>query len=172
MLVDNWIDQLMKLLSKIKEYIPQSAYSTLVGGFKGKLTYRIRTIACINDYLMPLEKIICFKFIPSITGVYIGTNDERVLILLLARFGGLGIPLFHESAGIEFENSLTSSLTDLIKDQSVLYSVNGFEQKKIKTTIKTERRNIQKNLLNILQNRLNYNQLPLNSISRKKSVTS
>ena len=100
LLVDNWIDQLMKLLSKITECIPQSAYSTLVGGFKGKLTYYIRTIACINDYLMPLEKIIRFKFIPSITGGYICSNDKRVLLLLPARFAGLGIPLFHESAGI------------------------------------------------------------------------
>ena len=83
-------------------------------------------------------------------------------------------PLFHENAGIEFENSrkLTSSLTNLIKDQSVLHSVNGFEQKKIKATIKTERESIHKNVLNTLQNRLNENQLRLNSINREKGVSS
>ena len=123
---------------------------------------------------MPLEEVIRFKFIPSITGGYICSNDERVLLSLPARFGGLGIPLFHENAGIEFENSrkLTLSLTDLIKDQSVLYSVNGIEQKKIKTTIKTERENTHKNVLNTLQNRLNENQLRLNSINHEKGVSS
>ena len=60
----------------------------------------------------------------------------------------------------------------LIKDQSVLYSVNGIEQKKIKTTIKTERENIHKNVLNTLQNRLNENRLRLNSINREKGVSS
>ena len=54
----------------------------------------------------------------------------------------------------------------LIKDQSVLYSLNRVERKKIKTTIKTERENIHKNVLNTLQNRLNENQLRLNSVSR------
>ena len=123
---------------------------------------------------MPLEEVIGFKFISSITGGHICSNEERVLLSLPARFGGLGIPLFHENAGIEFENSrkLTSSLTDLIKNQSVLYSVNGTEQKKIKTTIKTERENTHKNVLNTLQNRLNQNQLRLNSINREKDVLS
>ena len=155
------------LLSKIE---PQSAYSAYLGGFKGKLTYYMRTIPCIKDYLAPL----IIKFIPSITGGHICSNDERVLLSVPARFGGLGIPLFHENAGIEFENSrkLTSSLTDLIKDQSVLYSVNGIEQKKIKTTIKTERENTQKNVLNTLQNRLNENQVRLNSINHEKGVSS
>ena len=112
---------------------------------------------------MPLEEVIRFKFIPSITGGHICSNDERVLLLLPARFGG-----------IEFENSrkLTSSLTDLIKDQSVLYSVNDIEQKKIKKTIKTERENTHKNVLNTLQNHLNENQLRLKSINREKGVSS
>ena len=78
---------------------------------------------------MPLEDIIRFKFIPSITGGQICSNDERVLLLLWTRFGGLGISLFHENAGTESENSrkLTSKLTNLIKGQSILYSMNGIE---------------------------------------------
>ena len=72
-----------------------------------------------------------------LTGGHICSNDDHVLI---TGFGGLGIPLFHENAGIEFENlkKLTSSLAGLIKDQLVLYSVNGIEQNKINTTIKIE----------------------------------
>ena len=46
-------------------------------------------------------------------------NYDPLLLLFPTRFGGLGIPLFHENAGTVFENSrkLTSSLTDFIKDQ-------------------------------------------------------
>ena len=171
-LVDNWIDQL-NVLSKIAEREPQSAYSAFVGGFKGKLTYYIRTIPCIKDYLMPLKEVICFKLIPSINVRHICSNDERVLLSLPTRSDGLGIPLFHENAGIEFENSrkLMSSLTDLIKEQSVLYPVNKTEQKKIKTAIKTERKNIHKNVLNTLSNRLNENHQRLNQINREKGAS-
>ena len=63
-------------------------------------------------------------------------------------------------------------MTDLIKDQSLLYSVNGIEQKKIKTAIKTESENTNKNVLNTLQNCLNENQLRLNSINCEKGVSS
>ena len=65
---------------------------------------------------MPLEEVIRFKFIPSTTGRHRCLNDGRVLLSRPTRLGGLGIPLFHESAGIEFENlrKLTSSLTDLV----------------------------------------------------------
>ena len=75
-----------------------------------------------------------------LTGGHICSNDDHVLISLPTGFGRLGIPLFHENAGIEFENlkKLTSSVRGLIKDQLVLYSVNGIEQNKIKTTIKIE----------------------------------
>ena len=79
---------------------------------------------------MPLEEETRFKSIPSIAGGHICSNDERVLRSLPRKFSGFEIPLFHENADIEFENSrkLASSLIDLIKDQSVLYSVCGFEQ--------------------------------------------
>ena len=98
--------------------------------------YYMRTMPCIKDYLMPLEEVICFKIILSITGGHNCSNDEHALLSLPTRFGGLGILLIHENVGIEFENSrkLTSSLTDLIKDQSVPYSINRLEQRKIKTT--------------------------------------
>ena len=172
-LVDNWIDQL-NLFSKVAESEPQSAYSAFVSGFKGKLTYYMRTAPCIKDYLMPLEEVIRFNFIPSVTCGHICSYGKRVLLSLLTRFGGLGILLFHENTGIEFESSrkLSSSLMGLIKDQSVLYSVNGIKQKNIKTTIKTEKENIHKNVLNTLRNCLNENQLRLSSYNLEKGALS
>ena len=83
----------------------------------------MRTTPCIKDCLIPLEEVIRFNFIPSMIGGRICSNGESVLLSLPTRFGGLGISLFDENAGIQFEYSrkLTLSLTDLIKDQSVLY---------------------------------------------------
>ena len=104
LLVDNWIDQL-KVLSKLLSLNHNQFIQPLFGGFKGKLTYCMRTVPYIKDYLMPLEEVIRFKFIPSITGGHICSNGKRVLLSLQTRFGGLANPLFHENAGIEFENS-------------------------------------------------------------------
>ena len=68
--VDDLIKKL-KLLSIIAESEPQSAYSTFVGGYKGKLTYFMRTIQSLGgELLKPFEDVIRFNFmfIPSITG--------------------------------------------------------------------------------------------------------
>ena len=65
-IVDDWIKQL-KFLSIIAELEPQSAYSTFVDGYKGKLTYLMSTILSLGDLLKPLGDVIRFKFIPAIT---------------------------------------------------------------------------------------------------------
>ena len=65
----------------------------------------MRTKACIKGYLNSLE---------AVAVRHICSNDEQVLLSFPTRFGGLGIPLFHENAALKFENSkkLNSSLTD------------------------------------------------------------
>ena len=118
-LVDDWIKQL-KLLSIIAESEPQSAYSAFVGGFKGKLTYFMRTIPSRGDLLKPLGDVIRFNFIPAITGRYLCSDNDRILLSLPVRFGGLAIPLLHNDAKYEYENSrkLTASLTQSIKNST------------------------------------------------------
>lgn len=71
-----------------------------VGRFKEKLTYYMSTIPCTKDYLMPLEKVIRFKFIPSNWGKHLGV---RVLLSLPTGFVGFGITLFHENTDIELK---------------------------------------------------------------------
>ena len=102
--MDEWIIQL-KLLSKIAESEPQSAYAAFVGGFRGKLTYFMRTISSLGESLKPLEDVIRFHFIPVITGGHLCSDNERLLLSLPLRFGGLAIPLFHKDAQYEYENS-------------------------------------------------------------------
>ena len=74
-LVDDWIKQL-KLLSIIVESEPESAYSAFVGGFKGKLTYFMRTILSLGELLKSLEDVIRFNFISAITGGFVRDNTE------------------------------------------------------------------------------------------------
>ena len=97
-LVDDWIKQL-KLLSITVESGPQSAYSVFVGGFKGKLTTNfMRTIPSLGELLKPLEDVIRFNFIPPITGGHLCSDNDRILLSLPMRSGGLAIPLFHYDA--------------------------------------------------------------------------
>ena len=103
-LVNDWNNQLV-LLSSIAESQPQTAYSAFVSDFKSKLSYFMGTIPGISQFLYPLEETVRNKFIPAITGVHICSNNGPRLLSRLTRYGGLGIPIFYELAGIEFENS-------------------------------------------------------------------
>ena len=171
-LVDEWIIQL-KLLSKIAESEPQSAYAAFVGGFRGKLTYFMRTIPSLGESLKPLEDVIRFHFIPAITGGHLCSDNERLLLSLPLRFGGLAIPLFHKDAQYEYENSrkLTSSLAKLIKEQNQMYIVNELEIKLIKGNIKTEKEERHKTTLVEIKRRLTENENRLNDITQEKGAS-
>ena len=110
---------------------------------------------------MPMEEVIRFKFIPSIAGGHICSSDKPVLLSLPARLGGLGIPLFH-----------VLSLKTREGSHQYIDWFNQRPRERIWTTIKTERENIHKNVLNSLQNRLNGNQLRLNFINPEEGVLS
>ena len=49
------------------------------------------------------------KFIPAITGGILITENERKLLSLAPRFGGLGIPIFEELCEIEYQNFIMIS---------------------------------------------------------------
>ena len=65
--IDDLVNQL-KLLSKIAQIEPQSAYCAFVTGYKSKLSFLLRTIPNIQILLQPLEHNIRHEFIPAITG--------------------------------------------------------------------------------------------------------
>ena len=104
--VDDWIKQLK---------LPRCAYSTSC--FKEKLTYFKRIALSLGELLKALEDVIRFHFLPAITGGHFCSDNERILLSLPVRFGGLAIPLFHSDGKYEYENyrNLTPSLTQLIK---------------------------------------------------------
>ena len=139
----------------------------------GKLIYFMRTVPKLGDLMKPLESIIRLKFIPSITGGHICSDDERKLLLLPTRYGSLAISLFHKIASFEYENSkkLTIFLSQIIKDQSKVYHVNEMDHRKIKSGIKSERQHHYKNTLNELRNNMSDSQVRLNNVSQEKGVS-
>ena len=99
------MNEQLLLLSQIAQSEPQAAYSAFVARFKGKSTYYLRTVPDIKEHLDLLEETIHHQFIPAITGDKQCSNDERVLLSLPARYGGLGISIFHSIAAFEHKNS-------------------------------------------------------------------
>ena len=65
----------------------------------------MRTIPNVCLQLEKTHKLILTKFIPVVTGGIYVNQVERYLLLLPAKYGGLGIPIFSELIGIEFQNS-------------------------------------------------------------------
>ena len=100
--VKDWNSQLC-MLSTVAESQPQAAYSAFASGFKNKLSYFMRTIPDIpitipdiSNLLIPIEDTIRNRFIPAITGGRICNEEERKLLSLPTRYGGLAIPIFHD----------------------------------------------------------------------------
>ncbi len=66
------------------------------GGFgvpyrTSKWNYLSRTTCNVNDLLIPLEDMIRKKLIPAISGRPAPNNEERDLLALPARLGGIGL---------------------------------------------------------------------------------
>ena len=113
-LVKVWDNQL-SILSTIAKTQPQAAYLASASGFNSIL-YFMRTIPNIHHSLLFAERAIRNKFIPAAIGCHFCSDKERVLISLPTRYGGLAIPIFHETAEIEFMNTskIPSELTAVI----------------------------------------------------------
>ena len=83
-----------------------------------------RTVPNISHIFMPLEDCIRNTFIPSIVGREV-SDDERDILSLPVRFGGLGIANPSETANREYNASkvITQNLTRLILQQKQDFSL-------------------------------------------------
>ena len=88
--ISTWVDELENL-SEVAKTEPQAAYAALTHGLIAKWTYLMRTTPGISDHMAPLEEVLRHKFIPAITGRKTVTDEERQLLALPCRNGGLGI---------------------------------------------------------------------------------
>ena len=79
--VREWCDE-VRLLAQIAKSEPQAAFTAFVGGYKHKLTYKIRTIDGLESHLQQLDHVIDSVFIPAISEGHQCTKDERLLLSL------------------------------------------------------------------------------------------
>ena len=139
----------LEKLSKIGETEPHDSYAAFTHGWKHKWIYLSRTIADIGELMGPLENCIRYSFIPAITNGHICNDEERLILMLPPRLGGLGIPNPVTSADQEYDNSLkvTSALAEKIITQDQWNDVDGQNIKEIKNKISKERFINQENCL-------------------------
>ena len=54
-----------------------------------------RVIPSLGELLKSSEYVTRFNFVPTITGGDLCSDNDRILLSLPVRFGGLAIPQFH-----------------------------------------------------------------------------
>ena len=98
----------------------------------------MHTTPNINEELRRLDDVINNKLIPSFTEKKLCGNDERLLLSLPTKLGGMDIPVFSEIANIEFQNSslLTKEHVSLIAEQETTYRIQKETINNIKKKIK------------------------------------
>ena len=89
--VQEWVRE-VEQLAAIARSQPHAAYTAMTHGLSSKWMYLSRTIPNISDLLQPLENAICYKCLPALTGRSSFTEQEKDLLALPTRLGGLGIP--------------------------------------------------------------------------------
>ena len=122
-----------------------------------KRNYFTHIIPDIGDLLAPLEKAFRDKLLPTITGRAAISDDERELLALPVRLGGLGVPRADERAQRQFQASLgiTGPLVSAILGCSDdnLMAVRSFQSEARAASRKEARAKIEEEA-NVLRGRL------------------
>ena len=171
-LQEKWLEEL-NVLTEIAKSEPQSAYAAFTSGFRHKMTYFMRTIPNLQDVLKPLDKFITEKFIPAITEGHILSSDDRKLLSLPVRMGGMGIPIFTESCIREYSNSLdtTKALRENIIAQVKSYHCNKKFEKEITAKIISAKQKYHEDILSDLRTRMNKDQIRGNDVAQMKGAS-
>eukprot|EP00117_Sycon_ciliatum_P033528 scpid19357/ scgid25783/ len=103
--VQSWVEEVMSL-STIASSQPQAAYAAFVHGLRSKWSFLSRVMADLHLYMQPLEDSIRNKFIPALLGGRTVNDDERQLLALPCRHGGLGL-ITPASLGAQYAHSKT-----------------------------------------------------------------
>ena len=124
----------------------------------------------ISELLKPLEHAIRHKLIPALTEGRCCSDDERALLSLPVRLGGLGIINPIKISDEEFENSkkMTLNLTSAIEHQQREYPKDLDELSRVcKLQLRSERRAKQLESLEDLKTRMDDAQKRVNEIARE-----
>ena len=88
--VEEWVSQI-KMLAKFAATDPHSAYESFISVLRHKFTFNMRTVPDISSLLIPVEDAIRNQLIPALMEGRSVTDDERLLLSLPPRLGGIGI---------------------------------------------------------------------------------
>lgn len=128
--VQVWVEEVERL-SLFAESQPHAAYGALTHGLTSKWTYLCRTTPNIATLLAPLDEVIESKLLPNLTGRDPPCEQERSLLALPARLGGLDIRFLADSSQDHYlaSREVTKPLVEV-----------WAEQISAKSTIKSKRR--------------------------------
>ena len=150
--VTKWVEDVNEL-SRIAKDEPQAAYSCYINAISRRWSYFQRTIPGISAYFQPLEDEIFNNLIPALVGRKVN-NQEREILSLPVRYGGMGILNPVETADEEFNAStyITEGLTQIIKAQDIDFR--NYDQEdagnRIKIAKSTKETNLKTKYNNIL----------------------
>ena len=154
--VQGWTQEIT-CLAEIATTQPHAAYAAFTHGLSSRWSYISRTIPDIHDLLLPLETAILQCLIPAITGRAPCSRQERDLLALPFRLGGLGLtnPATNSSHAFQASERLTAPLAVLIVAQSPDQAVDQTEITAIKKDIRKTNRQRQEDQAKEIHNHLN-----------------
>ena len=139
--IEEWRKEITEL-SKIAQSQPQAAFAGFIFGEQHKFTYFLRTLKGMEEHLKPLDEAINNELLPALFGGKISAN-ERKLISLPIKLGGLGISIVSEKAEEYYQNSqkCTKALIEIIKEQGdILPDINQVKKAKQEVKIDGEKK--------------------------------
>ena len=103
-LITQWCEEITEL-SLIARTHTQAAYSAFTSGYKHKFTFFMSTIENVENFMLPLDKVIKQKLIAALFNDFQISEELRSLIALPCKLEGMGIINAVEIANEEYENS-------------------------------------------------------------------
>ena len=122
--MQRWVEEI-KQLANIAITQPHVAYAAFTHGLSSRWTYLSRTLPDITDLLQPIEDAIHQLLIPALTGRPPCSREERDLLALPVRLGGLGLinPASNSPFAFQASVKLTAPLKATIAKQELEYEI-------------------------------------------------
>jgi hypothetical protein len=166
-LANEWVSQI-KTLSEIAKSEPQAAYACFIHGLRHKYSYFLRTIPRFKDELPPVEQAIRDHLIPALTEGVLISDEDRDLLALPLKYGGLGLINVMDIADSEFTYScmLTEELTKSVISQGETVQ-DPEKDKQAKSNVSKLKRENNKAKLEEIRHAMTSKQKRLNDINQQ-----
>ena len=171
--VQRWVEEI-KQLANIAITQPHVAYAAFTHGLSSRWTYLSRTLPDITDLLQPIEDAIHQLLIPALTGRPPCSREERDLLALPVRLGGLGLinPASNSPFAFQASVKLTAPLKATIAKQELEYEIDYSAILEIKKDIRKTNRDRMEHLANEVYGRLSSKMKRCVDLAKEKGTSS